>query len=57
MKKNELSPEDFSALANAVADLPFVKPNRPPADYMLDLMETVINFWSSGDMRLRSAVT
>ncbi len=44
MKKNELSPEDFSALANAVADLPFVKPNRAPADYMLDLMETVINF-------------
>ena len=44
MKKNELSPEDFSALANAVADLPFVKPNRAPSDYMLDLMETVINF-------------
>ena len=44
MKKNELSPEEFSALANAVADLPFVKPNRAPVDYMLDLMETVINF-------------
>ena len=44
MKKNELSPEDFSALANAVADLPFVKPNRAPVDYMADCMETVINF-------------
>ena len=44
MKKNELSPEDFSALANAVAELPFVQPNRAPACYMLDLMETVINF-------------
>ena len=44
MKSSELSPEEFSALANAVADLPFVKPNRAPVDYMLDLMETVINF-------------
>lgn len=44
MKKNELSPEDFSALASAVAELPFAKPNRAKADYMLDVMETVINF-------------
>lgn len=44
MKKNDLTPEDFAALANAVAELPFVQPNRAPADYMLDLMETVINF-------------
>jgi len=44
MKKNDLTPEDFTALASAVAELPFVKPNRSKADYMLDLMETVINF-------------
>ena len=44
MKKNDLTPEDFAALANAVAELPFTQPHRAPADYMLDLMETVINF-------------
>ena len=54
MKKNELSPEDFSALANAVADLPFVKPNRAPADYMADCMETVINFHIRGEVVLSS---
>jgi hypothetical protein len=44
MKKNELSPEDFSALANAVAELPFVTPKRQKTDYILDICETVINF-------------
>lgn len=44
MKKNDLPTEDFAALASAVAELPFVQPNRTQTDYMLDVMETVINF-------------
>lgn len=44
MKKNDLTTEDFAALASAVAELPFVQPNRTQTDYMLDVMETVINF-------------
>lgn len=44
MKKNPLSPEQFSQLAAAVAELPFLKSNRWKTDYATDVLQTVLDF-------------
>ncbi len=42
--KQSITPQELTRLAIGVAELPFIHPNREPTDYMLDVMETVINF-------------
>ncbi len=44
MNKNDLTPEEFTKLAIAVAGLPFVRPARWNTDYVEDVMHTVLNF-------------
>jgi len=44
MNKNDLTPEEFTQLAIAVAGLPFVRPARWKTDYVEDVMHTVLNF-------------
>ncbi len=44
MKKNPLSPEQFTQLATAVAELPFIKSNRWETDYGTDVLQTVLDF-------------
>jgi hypothetical protein len=44
MKRKGLSPDQFTRLAVATMELPFFYQQREPTDYILDVMETVINF-------------
>ncbi|MDD2740629.1 MAG: hypothetical protein PHV02_00010 [Rhodocyclaceae bacterium] len=43
-KKNDLTPEEFTKLATAVAGLPFIQPAQRETDYVEDVMHTVLNF-------------
>ncbi|NVZ09759.1 hypothetical protein HW932_10850 [Allochromatium humboldtianum] len=44
MKPSIITPDEFQRLAIAVAELPFVSSQREPSDYVLDVLETVLNF-------------